>query len=86
MAYADDLTAARENLAAELKNETARRKRMTDAGMEPPTTYTIKKANGVMDSYDWNGYLQVMLANLKTLDELATQEAEPFELPMRGWT
>lgn len=81
MAYVDDLTTIRDNLVGELKNETTRRLALTAAGHPPPTTYSVGGRN-----VDWNGYLGVMVARIKEMDDLLGGAEEPFELPMSGYS
>jgi len=82
VSFIDDLRAARDNLAAELKGETAARRALVESGKPPPVTYT---ANG--RSVDWNGYLRAMREQIQELDDLITTSGEdPFELPMQGFT
>ena len=71
--YAENLATARDNLAEELANETARRLALTAAGDPPPTTYTFGGK-----TFDWNGYLAAVIAQIKALDDAATA-ADPFE-------
>lgn len=65
MAYVDDLKSARDSLATELKNETARRAALTAAGHPPPATYTVGGR-----SVDWSGYLAAITAQIKEIDAL----------------
>jgi hypothetical protein len=54
----------RDNLEAELENETARRLALTAAGHPPPATYTVAGKQ-----VDWNGYLSLMLARIKEAND-----------------
>ena len=80
MADIDDLKTIRSNLIGELKNETGRRKALTDAGQPPPATYS---ANG--RSVDWNGYIRAMREEIAELDKLIDQQ-EPYELITETFT
>jgi hypothetical protein len=81
MAYVDDLKTARDNLAAELKAETVRRKALVDAGNPPPTNYSVSGK-----SVDWNGYLAAMTARLKDLNQEIIAADTPYEESVRGYT
>lgn len=66
MAFADDLTAVRDNLLAELKGETARRAALVAAGNPPPATYTVAGK-----TVSWNEYMTMMLTQIKEVNEAA---------------
>ena len=69
------------NLAAELAGETARRAAIVAAGNPAPTTYSVGGK-----SFDWNGYLATMMAQIKEANALANAAAPPFEEHMRGYS
>ena len=81
MAYVDSLKTARDNLAAELEDETTRRLALTAAGKPPPTTYS---ANG--RSVSWNEYLATMVGQIKALDDAVIAADEPYEYHLRGYS
>lgn len=80
MALLDDLKAARDNLATELRQETARRVALTAAGNPPPTTYTSGGR-----SFDWNGYVRAVRAEIQSLITMIAAEEIP-EASVRVWT
>lgn len=59
------LVAIRDNLEAELADETARRAALALAGHPPPTSYS---AGG--KSLSWNEYMSMMLKAIADLNEL----------------
>lgn len=79
MAFTDDLITARNNLAEELRRETARRLTLVTAGDPPPTTYSFAGRN-----YDWNGYLRTVLEQIKALNE-AVATSDIFEEVEHGY-
>jgi len=81
VAYSDDIKSARDNLAAELKNETARRLALTAAGNPPPTTYHVGGK-----SVSWNEYVKMMAEQIQSLTDLANAQDDPWELPMNAYT
>ncbi len=84
MAFADDLTTIRNQLAAELKGETARRAALVAAGNPAPATYSVGGKNT-----DWNGYLSMMLDKINTLNEqvvAAGGDGGLYEEVLRGWS
>jgi hypothetical protein len=80
VALLDDLKAARDNLAAELRNETARRVALTAAGNPPPTTYSFAGR-----SLDWNGWLKAVRAEIQSLATMIAAEEIP-EANVRVWS
>lgn len=80
MALLDDLKAARDNLAAELRNETARRVALTAAGNPPPTTYSFAGR-----SLDWNGWLRAVRSEIQSLATMIAAEEIP-EANVRVWS
>lgn len=64
MSFLDDLSAARDNLAAEIKNETARRAALTAAGKPPPVDYSLDG-----ESFSFTGWLSAMSAKVKELND-----------------
>lgn len=80
MAFVDDLIAARDNLARELRLETEARLADQLAGKGVKTTYT---ANG--RAVDWNSYVREMLAAIQQT-ELQIAAQEPYELQSIGTT
>lgn len=69
MAYTDDLTTSRDNLAARLAEITA----------SPKPTYNV---NGQM--FSWTEYQRFLLDGIRALDELVAANTAPFEILSRG--
>jgi hypothetical protein len=64
VAYADTLATIRDNLAAELEDETTRRLALTAAGSPPPTSNSVGGR-----SVSWYQYVSMMLAQIKAANE-----------------
>ena len=76
------LTAIRDNLEAELQDETARRAALTAAGSPPPTTYSVGGK-----SFDWNGYLAATQTAIDYYTQLIAKAKAPYmEGNLRGYT
>lgn len=80
MAYLDDITAARDNLAEEIRRESARRVALTRDGHPPPTTY--QAANG--RKVDWNEYLKTARETLAAYNAILAEQ-EVYEIDVVHW-
>jgi hypothetical protein len=86
MAYLDDLAAARDSLATELKTEAAARVTAQAAGQGVKTTYSAGGRN-----VDWNGYLAAMTAQIAAINKMindgdaSDDDENLFELITRAY-
>lgn len=62
--FVDNMTAARNSLAAEFAGEAARRAALVAAGNPAPTSYSVSGK-----SMSWNEYVSTMNAQIKELNE-----------------
>jgi hypothetical protein len=81
VAYLDEITAARDSLAAVIKGELARQAALVAAGNPPAVTYS---AGG--RSMDWNGWLKDAMDTLKTMNEAVVSAGGAWEYVTRGYS
>ena len=82
--FSQQAQSIRDNLAAELAGETARRAAIVAAGNPPPATYSV-----LGKSVSWNDYVSMMGAQIKAWNEealAAGADGGLFELRVRGYT